>query len=443
MADRCDVVVVGGGIMGASATLHLLEAGVPKVRLLERDGLFEATSGAGGGFLGPWTALTPSHGTESKAVPVERYGLDFYAELDAAGYDVDFRQNGILWVAASEAAWEMVQGMAWSAADPGSVEIEPARLAEFTGGTLSAEGVHGTRYLPSGAQVTTVKVGAALADRIGRLGGIVDTRRPVTGIRVRGGRVVGVDTPWGPVDCDAVVMAAGAWTNQLLQPLGIFLPAVPQVTSRITTEPIGIPESLPVLMLQGLMPAEVGGGTVLWIRGHHGGLLWGGMYLTPPRNILVDAVVPDRLDELPTDGVLENQRVARGAAFMPALSQPASVRVKHGAPCYTPDNGPLVGPVPEVEGLYALGGDNELGVTQGPGLGKALADHIAHGSSDLADLDEWRLDRFGGGFPDAAEVFDVVGVSHPHPESWDFTHPDFGANEARLKLKVEAAAARR
>jgi glycine/D-amino acid oxidase-like deaminating enzyme len=409
MTDRCDVVVVGGGIMGSSVALHLLEAGIKDVRLLERDGLFEGTTGAGGGFLAPWSVLNPMHGTESKALPIERYGLDFYAGLHAAGHDIDYRRNGVLWVAASDEAWELVQGMAWTAADPDSIEVTADRIGEFTAGALSSDGVCGGRWLPGGAQIYVTKVGAVLAERIAKLGGVIETRRPVTGIRMRGDRVVGVDTPHGPVDCATVVVAAGAWSGALLQPLGYFLPAVPQITSRIITEPNGVPETLPVLMLQGLMRDEPGGGTVLWVRSHQGGLLWGGMYLTHPRNIFVDEPVPDRLDELPLDGVLENQRVARAATFMPVLSGPASVRVKHGAPCYTADDLALVGPVPGIGGLYVLGGDNEVGVTHGPGFGKALADNIANGSSDLVDLHHWRLDRFGDRFTSQAEVLAGVG----------------------------------
>lgn len=410
MGDRSDVVVVGGGIMGTAVALHLLEAGAGSVRLLERDGLFEGTTGAGGGFLAPWSVMTPLHGAESQVLPVERYGMAFYAGLHESGHHIDYRRNGVLWLAASDEAWKMVQAVPWHVADPDSVPVKPADLSDLTGGVVSGDGIEGARWVPSGAQVYTPLVGAALAERITALGGTIETRRPVTGLRVHGGRVVGVDTAHGPVDAGTVVLAAGAWTNQLLEPHGAYLPAVPQVTSRIVTEPFGIPETLPVLMMQGIMADEPGGGTVLWVRAHQGGLLWGGMYATFPRNILVGVPVPDRLDELPTDGILENQRVAAAAAFMPALSQPVSIRVKHGAPCYTPDDYALVGPVPGITGLWALGGDNEVGVTHGPGFGKALADTIVHGSSDLVDLHPWRLDRFDGRYTTPAEVLEAVGT---------------------------------
>jgi sarcosine oxidase, subunit beta len=417
MADRSEVVVIGGGVLGASAALHLLAAGVRDVRLIERDGLFQGTSAAGGGFLGPWTALAPIHGAASRALPIERYGMDFYAEMDAAGHDIDYRHNGILWVAASEATWAQVQQMAWDTADPDSYTVDPDDLRELTGGIVSPEGVHGAKFMPSGAQVFTTKVGRAMADRIRRDGGVIETRRPATGLVVRGGRVRAVETPHGRIDCDTVVLAAGAWSNELLRPLGVYIPAVPQITSRLITGDLGIPAALPVLMLQGMLPGEPGDGTVLWVRGHGNGLLWGGMYTTYPRNVLVATPMPERLDELPIDGVLENQRAARAARFMPALSRPTSIRIKHGAPCYTPDNMALMGPVPGVAGLHVMGGDNEVGFTHGPGFGRLIADHIVRGSSELADLGTWRIDRFGDRYRDPAEAF--AGVAESLGELFD------------------------
>jgi glycine/D-amino acid oxidase-like deaminating enzyme len=411
MVDTADVVVVGGGILGTSLALHLLEGGAGDVRLLERDGLFQGTTAAGAGFLSPWSALSPFHGGTSKMLPIERYGMRFYADLHAAGYDIDYRNNGVLWVIASEESWSQNKDLPWQAADPDGVRVDAAKITELTGGAVIGDQVKGAQYLPSGAQVTTVKVGVALADRIAKLGGTIDTRRPVTGLRLRGGRVVGVDTPSGPVECDTVVVAAGVWSSALLKQVDFVLPAFPQVTSRIITEPIGISETMPSLMLLGSLPGEPGGGPILWARWHDGGLLWGGVYTTEPRNILVDAPVPERLDDLPNDGVLEDQRAARAATYFPKLSHHGGLRIKHGAPCYTSDEMALVGPVPGVEGLYALGGDNEMGITQGPGYGKALADQIVHGSSDLVDLRDWRLDRFGAGFADQTQVMNALGAA--------------------------------
>lgn len=412
MTETSDVVVIGGGIAGVCTALHLLENGVRDVRLLERDGLFEATTGAGGGFLAPWTTVSPLHGATSPMLPLERYALEFYEGLDRAGYDIDYRHNGVLWVSASEEAWELNGHLAWTTADPDSRPVVGTEIDTLTSGAVLGERVSGAQFMPVGAQVTTTKVGAALADRIVRLGGTIETRRPVDDILVRHGRVVGVSTSQGAVAAGTVVAAAGAWNGALLQKQGVFLPTVPQVTSRIVTDDLGLPGTMPVMMLMGTLPDEPGGGTVLWVRWHGGALLWGGMYTCFPRNLLVDTPVPDRLDELPTDGVLENQRVAAAAAgYFPALSRPTSIRVKHGAPCYTPDDLALVGPVPGLEGLHVLAGDNEIGVTHGPGFGRILAEHIARGRGELADLTPWRVDRFGDRFIDQRETLEAVMAS--------------------------------
>jgi sarcosine oxidase subunit beta len=246
-----------------------------------------------------------------------------------------------------------------------------------------------------------------LAERLVALGGAVQTRCPVRGVNVKGGRVTGVETARGTIESDTVVLAAGAWSNELLRPLGVYLPAVPQVTSRIITEPLGVPETMPTLFLMGLTPEP--GGTFLWVRGQRGALLWGGTYSRHPRNAFVGAPVPPRFDEVPIDGVLECRRLAGlAASFMPLLDSGQSLALKHGAPCYTPDRRGLVGPVPEIDGLHTMAGDNEAGLTNGPGFAKVLADHIVTGSSELASLDPWRIDRFGDRFRADAEVAEAL-----------------------------------
>lgn len=401
MTDHADVVVVGGGVLGCVAALHLAETGVGSIRLVERDGLFEGTSAAGAGFLGNWSPFEPE-------MAAARYGLDFYAKLQAEGDDINFRQNGVLCVAASESSWQGLHGGAEDEADPSSIAVSPRDVEQLTSSVVSGHEVYGGLLDPSGAQVYAPKVGAVLANRLRKRGGIINTRRPATGVRTRGGRVLGIETHSGMVECDAVVLATGAWGNELMRPLGVFLPIAPQITSRVITEDLEVPETMPALLLTGLVPEEPDGGTLLWVRWHDGGLLWGGTYPTHPRNILVDAPVPGRLDEIPMDGILEILRVAaRGKAVMPALARRASIKVKHGAPCYTPDWRALVGPVPGIDGLYVLAGDNETGLTFGPGYAKALADHLIHGASDLTDMNDWKLDRFGDRFTTQAEVIEA------------------------------------
>ncbi|MFI6906161.1 NAD(P)/FAD-dependent oxidoreductase [Nonomuraea sp. NPDC050394] len=385
MADRCDIAVIGGGVMGLALAVHLLDAGAGDVWLVERDGVGEGTTAAGGGFLGDWAPFEQ----ESAAAD---YGRAFYARLHEEGGGIGYRTDGMVYVATDEATWHEL--MAGQVGRP----VPPAEVERLTGGTVRADGLHGGLLDTVGGQVHAPKVAAALARRFRAAGGRLETRRPVTAISTVKGRVRAVETTTGAVACGAVVVAAGVWSGSLTRDLGFFLPMAPQVTSRVSTEPLDIPGTLPLLFLSGLVPGDA---TLLWVREHEGGLLWGGTYSTFPRDVLIDADVPDRLDELPVDGVLEILRIAgAGESVMPALARRSRLRIKHGAPCYTPDSRALIGPVPGVEGAYVLAGDNEAGITYGPGYGKALADHITRGTP----LDHWRPDRFGDQFTTQGQV---------------------------------------
>ncbi|MEQ4715009.1 hypothetical protein [Nonomuraea sp. B19D2] len=94
----------------------------------------------------------------------------------------------------------------------------------------------------------------------------------------------------------------------------------------------------------------------------------------------------------------------KAASFIPVLGQATSIRLKHGAPCYTPDGRALVGQVPGFTGLHVLTGDNEEGITFGPGYARVLAEFIAHGTADQESLDAWQVGRFGGSFTAESEV---------------------------------------
>ncbi|TCP47300.1 glycine/D-amino acid oxidase-like deaminating enzyme [Tamaricihabitans halophyticus] len=398
MVDRAEIVVVGGGILGCAAALHLLHAGVRDVRVVERDGVGQATTAAGGGFLGHWAPYE----LESEA---SQYGRKFYANLHDDGHDIAYRANSMLYVAASAPAWESLS----ADESAGTSVLTPAEVEARTGGVVCAASVFGGLLDQSGAQVHAPKVVATLAERVRAAGGVIDTRRPVTAITVEGGRVRAVETARGRVDCEAVVLAAGAWNSELAASLGFFLPTVPQVTSRITTGPRGVPDTLPTLFLTGLASDEPDGGTILWARGHDGGLLWGGTYDVYPRDILVDTPVPERLDDLPIDGILEIMRIAtRGAQVSPRLAEWTQLRIKHGAPCYTPDMRALVGEIPGITGAYVLSGDNEAGITYGPGYAKALTQRIVDGPSESAHLDAWRPDRFNDQFTTQGQLRDAL-----------------------------------
>jgi glycine/D-amino acid oxidase-like deaminating enzyme len=213
-----DVVVVGGGIVGAACTYELARAGA-SVTLIERE---ELAAGASGRNNGLW--VTP---TDARLLPMARASLGRYLELvddSPVPYRLDRDPIGLLAVALDED--EMTLGA--RAHDPyrvAAVEVEglgredvlglePALSPEVLGGWLVH---HGHRLAPA---ALTVALALLAAER----GAAVRHHLPARTLIEREGRVVGVVTDEGRIDADEVVVATGPWAHASLDPVGHRLP---------------------------------------------------------------------------------------------------------------------------------------------------------------------------------------------------------------------------
>lgn len=395
MIETADVVVVGGGVIGCAIALHLAEAGL-EVTLVERDGIGQATTMAGAGFIGMWAAgWTPTFGREH--IPIERYGLGFYREL-AERAEFGYHANGNMYVATNVEAWTAtIEPRLLDTADvPNLRRLSPDDVAELTG-IIPAEAVYGGILHPDGGQISTAAATIAIARRFVDAGGRLETREPATRLLRRGDRVEGVETLHGRVHAERVVVAAGAWTNALLSSVDVRLPTVPLVAFRVVTEPLGVSEAMPTIMI---------GEVPMYVRGVDGGaLLWGMHYRADPRFRFVDAEVPERFDQLPLDGLQEAEaRAATAAHVFPCLAQSQSKTVFFGAPTFTPDQRPYLGPVESLDGLFVAAGCNEAGVTHAPGYGRLLAELMTTGATTLCSIETFDPGRFGDTLPTGSDV---------------------------------------
>lgn len=384
MTREASVAVIGAGVLGTSTAVHLRDAGVEDVVVIDRDGEGQGTSAAGAGFIGEWAgAWDPHLGAEELAI--ERYGLGFYRSLQESGHDVRFRPNGNLFLAASEATFEANCGQAM--ATEGARRLSASEVAEVTGGVVAAEAIGGGVLHPNGGQVSAGLVAPVLAAIARERGVRLSTRNPVQRIVVEDGCVRGVETERDSIAAGAVVVAAGAWANVLLRDLGVFLPMAPLVAARVVTEPLDIPPTMPTIMMRE---------TSMYAREEYGGLLWGTTFAAAPRRAFVAQDPPERFEQLPLDGYEEmKQTLTRSYPVMPRLAQARSATIAYGAPTYTPDGRGMIGAVPGIEGLYVVSGCNEGGVTHGPGYGRVIAELVAYGEPRLCSLGPFQVDRFG------------------------------------------------
>lgn len=396
------VIVVGAGIIGLSAAWHLAGLG-QRVLLLDSGTVAGGTTTAGAGFVGQWAAGYAWYWNESER-DVEQYGIDFYRDLARSGHGATgYRQNGNVWLTVTE------QGRAdhlppferHPLRPAGARTLTPAEAAELVPG-LDPSAVTAGFLHPDGIQISAPDTAAALVRSVRARGVEIREHTPVAGLEARDGAVTGVRTADGSVlDAAKVVLAAGSWTNALLAPLGRELPTVRVVASRLVTKPFGLPDTLPTLMLP-----ELHG---LWIREHRGGLTYGAGSGYEALHVggTDRATEPDRrpvrtdlLDAMRTSLHPIVGRLLPGAASVLGVDETPA----QGVVSMTADRNFIVGAVPELDGLVVAGGDNESGVTHGPGLGRIAAELSVTGTTTLGDASRYDPARFPAAAPTEAEV---------------------------------------
>lgn len=390
-------IVVGGGIIGWSIAYHLQQQGVHDIAVMDMSHPSVATTGAGAGFVGEWAAGFGPKNWGAAELAVEQYGMQFYRELGRR-HDIQLRENGNMYLARTAHGYQSwIEPMLHHALTPSDTRALSARdVVEISDGTMAENEVYGAVYHPRGIQIHTTPAVLAVAHEVLRHGATPIYGQRVTQLTTNNGHITGVKTSDGQqYDAHTVIIAAGAWVNQLLTGVGMELPLYRVVATRIISPSSGIPSTLPTVMIP-----EQGA----WIREHHGGLLWGtGDGYAPVHTLPGDTPVGTRphYPELVT--ALTH---AVGASFQ-RLFPHASLQVAEwtqGIPAYSVDRRFCVGTVPGIHGLWVASGDNESGVTHGPGMGRMLADLVTTGTSMWVDTQAFALDRFAHTYADEHAV---------------------------------------
>ena len=372
--DRTDVVVVGGGTVGAWTACLLAEQG-RSVVLVEADTLGSGASSRAAGMV------RAQGGTEA-AIRLGMFSREFYAsQRDRYPLDSGFVAQGYLMPCFTDAevsaahdriALQRSLGLDVEWWDGDEVDRRATGLAP--GATRGASYAAGDGYIDAPRNVLAYT--AALV----ALGVEVREHRSFTGLRVEGGRAVGVDTSDGPIHTDAVVLTGGPDLAAVGAAAGGHVWAGGTRHQVVVTAPVpGVdPRTLPMVF-------DVASG-IYWRPGEEGGLLWG---MSNPDE------QPGRAREFDHD-YYQRMR-ARVAALYPATAGLGLRRSWAATIDYTPDHLPIIGPLlrdgePVAGTVVASAGGH--GMMWGPGVARASADLVLHGRTDLLDLTDLGLDRF-------------------------------------------------
>jgi glycine/D-amino acid oxidase-like deaminating enzyme len=379
MTRQASTVIVGGGVWGLSTAYHLARAGRTDVQILERNGRpFDETTSQAAGLVGQIRA-TP---LMRRAI---RYAIDLFTGFEReTGHDPGFRQVGSLLLALTPERMNSFEKHVEHANESG-VEAhfvdgaEMSRLAPH----LDAGRVEGGYFVPSDGYLDPRQCARALCAAAEDLGARIRTNTAATGLSVRDGRVVGVETEQGFVEAERVVVTAGPWTGIIAKMVGYEPAMVPIRHQRVTTAPVsGIPDHHPVVRVTDAS---------CYLRPEEDGYLYG--FFEPDPTSYDLEKLPRTADiEEPVE-VMEEAR-ERLAPIFPILEELEIVDYKRGLTTFAPDGAYLIGPVPQVEGLFAATGCAALGIAGSAAVGRWLADWVVRGDPG-EDLSSVHLDRFG------------------------------------------------
>ncbi len=378
------VVIIGGGVGGASIAYHLAQLGEPDVVLLDRNELTSGSTFHSAGLVGQLRS----------SLPLTRMMMDsveLYRTLDCGWVEC----GGIRLACTPEREQEVMRQVAWAKTFGLPLElISPAEAKELFP-LMDTAGVRCASYLATDGYLDPSLLTTALADGA-RAGGVkIFTHTRVEAIDVRDGAVRGVQTEWGPIEAELVVNAGGMFAAEIGRMAGVRVPIVPFAHEYLVTQPFR--ERTPGEHLPTLRDPDL----LIYFREEGGGLIMGGY----ERDSAPWALDERLLDAVPADfngRLLEEdwprfeEIAANSRRRVPVMDEITVTRLINGPEAFTPDNEFCLGES-EVRGFFVAAGFCAHGLAGAGGIGKAMAEWILAGEPAM---DMWEMDirRFGPHF---------------------------------------------
>jgi sarcosine oxidase subunit beta len=370
---KADLVIVGGGVMGASAAYHLAGRGMRNVVLLEKEQFFGqgATGRCAGGVRYQFATEINLRLSLASLPMLERFEQEH-------GQDVNYRACGYLFVLTNEkdrAAFERNVALQhqlgirteWLSGAEVRERLPEMCFDDALAGTFnSSDGLVDPNSVVMGYINSATSLGVRVFNNV-----------EVTGVRLRGKRAASVETRSGPIETPLILNAAGPWSARIGEMAGVHIPIQPIRRQMFTTTPLpGLAPDFPFV---------IDFARSLYFHREGEGLLIG---MSNPDQ-------PPGFDQS-VDEAFELVNLEAAVARMPRLEHAG--RVSHWAGLYevTPDAHPIYGRTP-VDGFFVVAGFSGHGFMHGPISGKLMAELILDGRFSSVDVSMLDLARFGEG----------------------------------------------
>lgn len=376
LPDRCEVVVIGGGVIGVSVAYHLAEAGIQDVVLVERKELTSGTTWHAAGLVGQLRSSI-------NMTKLARYTSELYRGLEAeTGQATGYRQCGSMSIAATAERFEELKRSA-SMAKVFGLEVNVLSVGEIAERypLIQTDDLYGGIHIPSDGYANAVDITQALAKGAKSRGVRIATHTKVEEILHEGGQIAGVRTDRGEIQAKYVVICGGMWSRDLASSVGVNLPLHACEHYYVLFESVeGLHPDLPVLRdYDACTYYKYDAGKLLLGAFEPSAKPWG-----------MGGIAEDFcFDEIAGDFDHFEPVLLDAMKRFPALERAGIQKFFCGPESFTPDVRYHLGEAPELKNCFVAAGLNSIGLQSAGGVGKVTAQWIRDGRPPV---DLWEVD---------------------------------------------------
>lgn len=377
--ETADVVIIGAGANGTSTAFHLARAGVRNVTVVEQKHLAAGATGKSG-------ALVRMHYTNEHETRLAVESFKYFENwADMVGGDCGLNQIGLFVFTPPEHYNDLEANIAMQREVGAETYLITAEEAHDIDPSVSLHDVSHVAYEPRSGYADPNETTYSFARAAMNMGVTFKFDTEVTRILTEGDKVTGVETSDGVIQAPTVVVAAGAWANKVFTPIGIDLPLEPKYARvSVFRWSFDRPD-------KHMTYIDRINGT--WSRPTDG------------NSTLIGAEVgvrstddPDNYQESPSQEYIDHCRRQLINRF-PVMRHSTMRGTWAGILMRSADSRPIIGALPEYEGLYCMTGDSGTSFKTSPAIGKCLSELITTGQSTTVDLTPFRASRFAEGKP--------------------------------------------
>lgn len=404
--ERSEIVIIGGGVVGASIAYHLAQRGKSDVTLVERKSLTNGSTWHAAGLVGQLRS-------SSNLTQLMRKSVETYQALEEkTGYATGWRGVGGLRVASSPGRWEELQRVYTQGKSYGfDIHLVSAAEAKEIFPLLNVAGLYGATWTPSDGYVDPNQLTFSFITGARAAGVRVIQNCRVTGIERRGRRVTALQTEQGRIECDVAVNATGMWGAESARLAGVHL-AVNAVEHQyvVTEKTDAIPRDLPTFRDPDAR---------FYLKPEAGALVIGGW--EEGTRACWRAIPYDLGPELFPPDHERFEGLAEGATNRVPIFGDLGIHTWVNGPIpFSPDAEPLMGLTEDLDNLFHCCGFS-AGIAAAGGAGDAMANWIIDGDPGM-DLWPFDVRRFGAphNVPAMLEALSVESYGH----YYDIAYPN-------------------